>query len=85
MRTATPRKWAVVRENEKLRMMEASARRCEDLLLQLCLLHDQSRKTERPSLKPTSVTFELVIKALTMVNDEEGLDRVKQIRERGTW
>ena len=74
-----------IRKNGKRLIMEASARRCEDLLLQLCLLHNQSRKDERPSLKPTSVTFELVIKALTQVDDEEGVERVKRLRELGTW
>jgi hypothetical protein len=74
-----------IRKNGKYLIMEASARRCEDLLLQLCLLHNQSRKDERPSLKPTSVTFELVIKALTQVNDTEGVERVKRLRELGTW
>ena len=59
--------------------------RCEDLLLQLCLLHNQSRKDERQSLKPTSVTFELVITALTHVKDEEGVDRVKRLRDLGMW
>jgi hypothetical protein len=50
-------------------LMEASARRCKDLLLQLCLLLNQSRKDAQPLLKPTSVTFELVIEALMQVNN----------------
>ena len=32
------------------------------------------------SLKPSRVTFDLVTKALTQVNDKDGLDRVIQLR-----
>lgn len=63
----------------KRQHMEASARRCEDLLQLLCLLH-RSNANDR-SLKPTAVTFDLVIKALTLINDVEGMKRVKQLRE----
>lgn len=64
---------------QKTQQMEASARRCEDLLQQLCMLH-KSHGNDR-SLKPTSVTFDLVIKALTLINDREGMERVVQLRE----
>lgn len=62
----------------KRQQMEALTRRCEDLLQQLFLLH-KTHANDR-SLKPTSVTYDLVIKALTLINDEEGLERVKQLR-----
>lgn len=63
-------------------MIQSSARRCEDLLQQLCLLgrsyaYDQS-------LKPTGVTFELVISALTQAGDWDGVERVKKLREEGS-
>lgn len=63
----------------KAQLMEASARRCEDLLQQLCMLH-KSHGNDR-SLKPTSVTFDLVIKALTLINDRDSMERVTQLRE----
>lgn len=66
-------------EENKRRQMEVSARRCEDLLQQLFLLH-KSHENDR-SLKPTSVTFDLVIKALMLINDTEGMERVKQLRD----
>mmetsp|Transcript_6940 Transcript_6940/g.12161 ORF Transcript_6940/g.12161 Transcript_6940/m.12161 type:complete len:550 (+) Transcript_6940:164-1813(+) len=56
----------------------ASARRCEDLLQQLCLMY-QNQGNDR-SLKPTSVTFDLVNKALTQAKDWEGVERVKMLR-----
>ncbi|KAL9180864.1 hypothetical protein ACHAXT_011317 [Thalassiosira profunda] len=59
--------------------MEASARRCEDLLQQLCLLYQQPRNDR--SLKPTTVTFDLVIRALMQVDDREGVERVILLRE----
>jgi hypothetical protein len=80
-----PRESLEVRKSGKLKRMEAHAIGCEDLLLQLCLLHNQSRKDKRLSLKPTSVTFELVIMALTHMKDEEGVDRVKRLRDLETW
>ncbi|KAL7551563.1 hypothetical protein ACHAWF_014753 [Thalassiosira exigua] len=58
--------------------MEASARRCEDLLHQLCLLH-QGHGGDR-SLKPTAVTFDLTTKALARVEDWEGVERLKLLR-----
>jgi hypothetical protein len=64
-------------------LMEVSTRRCKDLLLQLCLLLNQSCKDVQPSLKPTSFTFKLVIKALMQAKDEEGMESVKQLRELG--
>jgi hypothetical protein len=66
-------------EENKRRQMEVSARRCEDLLQQLFLLH-KSHENDR-SLKPTSVTFDLVSKALILINDTEGMERVKQLRD----
>mmetsp|Transcript_10427 Transcript_10427/g.18774 ORF Transcript_10427/g.18774 Transcript_10427/m.18774 type:complete len:181 (+) Transcript_10427:131-673(+) len=60
---------------------EASARRCEDLLQQLCLMC-QNQGNDR-TLKPTSVTFESVIQALTLANDVEGVERVKLLRDDG--
>lgn len=57
----------------------AAARRCEDILQQLLLLY-QNHGNDR-SLKPTSVTFELVIRALTQIEDSKGVERVKLLRE----
>ena len=65
--------------------MEASTRRCRDLLLQLCLLLNQSCKDVQPLLKPTSIMSKLVIKVLMQANEEEGAERVKQLCELGTW
>lgn len=55
------------------------ARRCEDLLQQLCLLY-QNHGNDR-TMKPTSVTFDLVTRALTQVEDRAGLERVVLLRE----
>ena len=68
-------------ENRIIPPMQASARRCEDLLQQLCLMYHQCNEKEQRLLKPTSVTFDLVTKALTQVNDKDGLDRVIQLRK----
>ena len=69
----------VLMSGHKRQQMEASARRCEDLLQQLCMLH-KSNGNDR-SLKPTSVTFDLVLKALMLIDDGEGVERVQQLRE----
>ena len=69
----------VLMSGHKRQQMEASARQCEDLLQQLCMLH-KSNGNDR-SLKPTSVTFDLVLKALTLIDDGEGVERVQQLRE----
>lgn len=61
------------------RQMETSARRCEDLLQQLCLLYQQHGNDR--SLKPTTVTFDLVIRALAQVEDREGVERVTLLQE----
>ncbi|EED90298.1 predicted protein [Thalassiosira pseudonana CCMP1335] len=58
--------------------IEASASRCEDLLQQLCLLY-RSPGNDR-TLKPTSVTFELVLGALAQAGDKDGVERVRQLR-----
>jgi len=58
---------------------EASAKRCEDLLQQLCLMYQIPGKNDR-TLKPTSVTFDLTTRALTQVGDLEGVERVKLLR-----
>ena len=58
--------------------IEVSARRCEDLLQQLCLMY-QSYGNDR-SLKPTSVTFELAIRALTQAEDWNGAERANMLR-----
>lgn len=63
---------------DKEQNMQSSAKRCEDLLQQLCLLY-QSPGGDR-SLKPTSVTFDLTIRALTQVQDQDGVERVKQLQ-----
>lgn len=64
--------------NDNDQKLQASAKRCEDLLQQLCLLY-QSPGGDR-SLKPTSVTFDLTIRALAQVKDEEGVKRVKELQ-----
>ncbi|KAK1741543.1 pentatricopeptide repeat-containing protein [Skeletonema marinoi] len=61
--------------------LKASAKRCEDLLQELCLLY-QLPGNDR-SLKPTSVTFELVTGALTLAEDWEGVKRITALREEG--
>ena len=47
-------------------------------------MYYQCNEKEQRLLKPTSVTFDLVTKALTQVNDKDGLDRVIQLRKRIT-
>ena len=66
---------------QKREQIKASARRCEDLLQELCLLY-QLPGNDR-SMKPTSVTFELVTGALTLAEDWDGLKRVEEFREEG--
>ncbi len=86
MTTAIPmQKCAATNKNGKCLMIETSARRCKDLLLQLCLLLNQSRKDVRPLLKLTSIMLELVIKALMQANDKERVERVTRLRELGVW
>lgn len=65
----------------KQEQIKASAKRCEDLLQELCLLY-QLPGNDR-SLKPTSVTFELVIGALTLAEEWEGVKRITALREEG--
>jgi hypothetical protein len=65
----------------KREQIKASAKRCEDLLQELCLLY-QLPGNDR-SLKPTSVTFELVTGALTLAEDWEGVKRIAELREEG--
>ena len=60
-------------------LLETSARRCEDILQELCLLH-HNHGNDR-SMKPTEVTFDLVIKALEQIDDHDGVERVKLLRE----
>jgi hypothetical protein len=66
---------------QKQEQIKASAKRCEDLLQELCLLY-QLPGNDR-SLKPTSVTFELVTGALTLAEDWEGVERIAELREEG--
>ena len=61
-----------------IQIIEASARRCEDLLQQLCLLH-LNHGNDR-SLKPTSVTFDIAVKALMQIDDTEGVQRAEELR-----
>ena len=65
---------------QKHEQTKASAKRCEDLLQELCLLY-QLPGNDR-SLKPTSVTFELVTGALTLAEDWEGVERIAELRKR---
>jgi len=60
-------------------LLETSARRCEDILQELCLLH-HNHGNDR-SMKPTDVTFDLVTKALEQIDDHDGVKRVKLLRE----
>jgi len=60
-------------------LLETSARRCEDILQELCLLH-HNHGNDR-SMKPTDVTFDLVTKALEQIDDHDGVERVKLLRE----
>lgn len=55
-----------------------SARRCEDLLQSLCQLYVQN---PGPSLKPTTVTFDLVQTVLTQAGDMDGAERTKSMRK----
>lgn len=66
---------------QKQEHIKTSAKRCEDLLQQLCLLY-QLPGNDR-SLKPTTVTFELVTGALLSAEDWEGVERIKGLREEG--
>lgn len=66
---------------QKQEHIKTAAKRCEDLLQQLCLLY-QLPGNDR-SLKPTTVTFELVTGALTSAEDWEGVERIKGLREEG--
>ena len=69
----------VTRNEATHQRITSSAKRCEDLLQQLCLLY-QTFGNDR-SLKPTPVTFDLVTRALTQVEDREGVARVKALRD----
>ncbi|KAL7458559.1 hypothetical protein ACHAWC_010920 [Mediolabrus comicus] len=66
---------------QKQEHIKTTAKRCEDLLQQLCLLY-QLPGNDR-SLKPTTVTFELVTGALASAEDWEGVERIKGLREEG--
>lgn len=59
-------------------IIQSSAKRCEDLLQQLCLLR-RDYENER-SLKPTSVTYDLVLGALKQAGDLDGVHRVQRLR-----
>ena len=58
--------------------MQSSASRCEDLLLQLLLLRKDYVNDK--SLKPTAVTYDLVLWALQQVEDSDGVKRVQLLR-----
>ena len=59
-------------------VMQSSASRCEDLLLQLLLLRKDYVNDK--SLKPTAVTYDLVLWALQQVEDSDGVKRVQLLR-----
>lgn len=61
------------------KLIEFSARRCEDLLQQLLLLRRDHSNDK--SLKPSDVTFDLVLGALNHAGDEDGVQRVQLLRE----
>ena len=65
-------------EQKTNEIIQASAKRCEDLLQQLTLLY-RSPGGDR-TLKPTVVTFDLVSKALQQAGDADGLERVNMLR-----
>jgi len=60
-------------------LIQSSATRCEDLLQQLCLLRRSHGKDQ--SLKPTSVTFDLVLCVLAQAEDFDAVERVKRLRD----
>lgn len=59
-------------------VIQSSASRCEELLLQLCLLRRDYMNDK--SLKPTAVTFDLVLGALQQAEDLDGVKRVQLLR-----
>ena len=60
--------------------LEMMARRSEELLQQLCMLHLAEGRDR--ALRPTSVTFDLVSGALSRAGDTEGLKRISALRSR---
>jgi len=68
--------------SEVQQQVKASAKRCEDLLQQLCIMYHQSPGNDR-SLKPTSTTFDVVERALMRAEDEDGAKMVRLLREEG--
>jgi hypothetical protein len=66
---------------QKLEQIKASAKRCEDLLQELCLLGLGFGNDS--SMKPSSVTFELVIGALTLAEEWGAVKRITALREEG--
>lgn len=64
---------------EALKSIEASAKRCEDLLQNLCHLHLHQLNR---SLKPTQVTYDLVLTVLSQAKDWDGVERVKNLRSK---
>lgn len=67
-----------ISSNNCNKQIKSSAKRCEELLRQLCLLY-QTCGHDR-TLKPTAVTFDLVTRACAQAQDEEGVQRVKELR-----
>jgi len=65
-------------ETYKKEKIQSAARRCEDLLQQLCLLRN-GQGNDR-SLQPTSVTFDLVLAALEQAEDFDGIKRLQTLR-----
>lgn len=61
------------------KLIETSASRCEDLLQQLLLLRKDHGNDK--SLKPSDVTFDLVVGALNRAEDLDGAQRVQLLRE----
>ena len=60
-------------------LLETSAIRCVDIFQELCLLYHHHAYNR--SMKPTDVTFDLVTKALEQIDDHDGVERVKLLRE----
>jgi signal transduction histidine kinase len=63
-------------EQHSTELIQASAKRCEDLLQQMLLI----RRGNEKSLTPTPVTFDLVLSALNQARDLDAVNRVQMLR-----